>query len=524
MFRLSCLVVFLFPLCAGWVAAVEAPITRVVLYPGSASIERTAQVSAGTRLLEIEGRPSLFDSKTLLVQADRGIRIGQVVVNEASRKEGVHPREKELKKKILALKDQIETLDIEVKSANLVTAYLDRLGGTAPGDRGVADERRVQGVAAGIETAAARAFQRVQRAEIGKRALKDELERAEFELGQFQSGARNTRSVSVQLLAEAAGQVRLSYQLNRAGWQPAYRAALDSGSATVELERLAQISQKTGEDWVGVKLRLSTGQPNAFREPVDPQTRRLVYNRPVVREERAVAMMAAPAPVARKAMAAHPDDDYVAPVIETLGAFASEFDVPGKVTLPADGREVAVSLGKQTHAAKQRVQVTPGVNKNAVLVAEFERSAGVWLAGNIQLYRDSSYVGATRWNPSTSERFSLGFGQDDLLRVTVDRKTLLDGKTGFVSQKLQRKLVDSYVLSNRHRNAIEVLVLESSPVSQSQEVEVERHFDPLPGEADWKGRTGVVAWSRALAPEETWKIDVGYTITYPPEGSVSGLP
>ena len=39
------------------------------------------------------------------------------------------------------------------------------------------------------------------------------------------------------------------------------------------------------------------------------------------------------------------DEDYVAPVIETQEAFATEFEVPGCVTLSADGREVDVSLG-----------------------------------------------------------------------------------------------------------------------------------------------------------------------------------
>jgi len=337
----------------------------------------------------------------------------------------------------------------------------------------------------------------------------------------------------VQTAAEAPGVIRLSYQVNRAGWQPAYRAAIDTTKSTVDLERMAQVSQKTGEDWTGVKLVLSTGQPQAFRLPVDPQTRRLIYYKPVPREERAYAgapaearaAAPAPAPMA-KAMAAPrgESDDYVAPVIETVGAFATEFEVPAKVSLPADGREVAVSLGKQTLAASQRVQVTPAVNKSGVLIAEFERAEGVWLPGNIQLYRDGNYIGATRWQPDATERFALGFGQDDLLRVNVERKNQFAGNAGFVGQKNQRKVADTYVINNLHKSAIDVLVLESAPVSQSEEIEVERLLQPAPSEIDWKGRPGVIGWKKELAPSETWKIDVGYTITYPKEGSVSGLP
>lgn len=503
----------------------EAPITSVVLYPGSATIERTAQVASGMTAVEIKGLPNNFDTKTLLVQADRGIRIGQIVIQDTSKPEGVHPREKELQKKIRELKDLLETQDIEVKSAGLVTAYLDRMSANTVGDKGTIDGKSLAGLAESIEASASRAYQRAQRAEVKKRLIKEDIDRFEFELAQFQSGARNSRSITVQTAVERPGQIRLSYQVSRAGWQPAYRASLDSNKATVDLERLAQVSQKTGEDWVGVRLRLSTGQPQAFRDPVDPQTRYLTYYKPVVREDRAYAMAAAPAPSAARLVASRAEGDaYIAPVIENVGAFATEFEVPARVTLPADGREVSVTLGQQTHAAMQRVQVSPGVNKTGVLTAEFERSAGVWLPGNIQLYRDGSYIGATRWTPDSAERFSLGFGQDDLLRVTVERKKQFAGSAGFVGQRAQRKVADTFVLANLHKSAIDVLVLESSPVSQSEEIEVERNYQPTPIEMDWKGRPGVVAWKKQLAPNETWKIEVGYSIVYPKEGSVSGLP
>ena len=506
-------------------ADVEAPITRVTLYPGGATVERSVELAVGTRLVEIGGLPANFDTKTLQVQADKGIRVGQVLVRDASGKEGVHPREKSLKKTILELKDRIEALDIEVKSAELVTGYLGRMGG---GEKSVQEGKLLRGMADGIETAGRSALQRAQAAEIKKRAIKDELDKAEFDLAQLQSGARNFRRLSVQLAVERAGHLRMIYQVNRAGWQPTYRAALDSAQSQIDLERLVLVSQRTGEDWTDVKLRLSTGQPQAFREPHDPQTRRIVYHRPVPKEEAAraqpMALMAAPASAPMRKAEAREADDYVVPVIETLGAFATEFEVPCRVTVAADGLEIAVSLSKHVLAATQRVQVTPAVQRIPVLVADFERVPGVWLPGNVQLFRDGAYIGATRWNPAGDERFTLGFGQDDLLRVTVDRKVQQDGSAGFAGQKLQRKVVDTYTLTSSHRNAIDVIVLESSPVAQSQEIEVERSFQPAPAGDTWKNRQGVVFWQKKLAPDEAWKIDAGYTITYPKEGLVSGLP
>lgn len=508
--------------------AADAPITSVIVFPGSATVERTVQVPAGNNLIEINDIPAVFDSKTLSVQAGVGVRVGQITVLETGKQPGVHPREKELQKRSQELQDRIDALDIEVKSAELVTGYLGRIGSTG-GDKAQLDGKVAAGVAETIGASAAKALQRAQQAEIRKREIKKELDRVLFELKQVQSGNKVLRGVSVRTAAERPGQIRVSYQVSRAGWQPTYRAALDSAKGTVDLQRMALVSQKTGEDWSGVRLRLSTGQPQAYRDPAEPQTRRLTYVKPMPAQEsqRAFAAAPAPMPAAAPAMAKAADaadDNYVAPVIETQGAFAAEFEVPGAATLPADGREVAVTLGKQQAAAKQAVRVAPRLDRAPVLVAEFDRPAGIWLPGAIQLFRDGHYVGATRWTPDTSPRLTLGFGQDDLLRVAVERKDQQSGSGGFVGQKAQRKVADVFALSSAHKETVDILVLESAPVSQSEEVVVERQFVPPPSEENWKGRTGVVAWRKALAPGETWKIEVGYTIEYPKEGRVNGLP
>lgn len=82
-----------------------------------------------------------------------------------------------------------------------MTGYLSRLEN---GDKGLADGKALRGVADGIEMAGRGALQRAQQAEIRKRAIQGKLDRAEFELAQFRSGARNFRSLSIQLAASAA--------------------------------------------------------------------------------------------------------------------------------------------------------------------------------------------------------------------------------------------------------------------------------------------------------------------------------
>ncbi|MET0540377.1 MAG: DUF4139 domain-containing protein [Variovorax sp.] len=73
-------------------------------------------------------------------------------------------------------------------------------------------------------------------------------------------------TVTVTLAAARDADVALSYQVPGPGWTPAYRAQLDTATRKLRLERQALVAQATGEDWRGVKLMLSTGQPEPERD------------------------------------------------------------------------------------------------------------------------------------------------------------------------------------------------------------------------------------------------------------------
>jgi len=210
--------------------------------------------------------------------------------------------------------------------------------------------------------------------------------------------------------------------------------------------------------------------------------------------------------------------------IEVQTTFSTEFEVPGSVSLPSDGRKLTVSLAKLSLPAKMRLRVVPRLDAQAVVTAEAERPEGVWLAGDIQLYRDGNYVGATSWNPQTSAALVLPFGRDSLVRVKVDRAKDRNGSGGLIGQRNEREVSDLYTLTSHHKTPVELLVLESSPVSTNDQIKVEAKFDPKPTSENWEERQGVVAWARAIAPNESLKFSVVYTIGYPKEAAVAGLP
>lgn len=501
-------------------------ITKVVLYPGSATIERSAPVAPGQSRLELSGLPANFDPRTLRVEADAGIRIGEVAVRDIARTESLGGRESQLEAKIQALKDDKAALDVEAKTAELVRDYLVSLNAKPEGDKvRPIDPKAIPSVIEAIRKGGTDSYGTIRRVELKKRALDRQIAALERDLARLKTGARDSRTLSISLAAGNAGAVRASYQVANAGWRPAYRAALDSTHSRVELERQAMVTQRTGEDWSGVSLRLSTGAPRAA-VLIDPHPWQLAIHQPAAAAElmmqRGVGQVAASAAPAKSSLRERRDE--ARPVAEFQTEFATEFEVPGKVTLAADGRQVNVSLTRQWVPVKQKVRVVPRSDTAAMVTADAERPEGVWLPGDVQLYRDGAYIGSTHWQAQAKDRLVLPFGRDDRVQVTVNRVKNRTGSGGFVGTRAERQIADQYTIISRHKSPVELLLLEASPVAVNDRISVDAVFEPKPKADNWEDRRGVVAWERPLAPGETLKFVADYTITYPKDAAVIGLP
>lgn len=510
-------------------ASASAPVTSVVLYPGSATVTRTAQVSLGATEVLLPGLPANFDLATLRVKGAPGIRIGSVVTQAAARSTPLNPAEAALAAKIAVLKDQHALLGAEIKSATIVKNYLERFdAGAGAGEKASAsvDAKELAGIIGTLGRGASEALIKIERLTVQQRELTGRIDALQRDLATVQPGARDTRDVTVHLAAASSGTLTVSYQVNNAGWKSGYRASLDSLASTVDLDRQARIVQNTGEDWSGVKMTLSTAKPGQSPVGAQAQSWLLSWHAPAPAGEMFPAPAPAPAVYAGMSeKASHMHDNAVDAsfTAESQSTFASQFDVPGRVTLASDGREVTVSLSSQTLAVKQHLRVTPRLEKFAIVVAEAARPDGVWSAGPIQLFRDGNYVGATHWALADGEKAQFSFGRDELLTVSVAAVDAMAGSKGIFNGRAARNTADVFTLVNRHKTPMDVIVIEASPVATAEEIKVRASFEPQPTVTSWEQRRGVVAWKKKLAVGETAKFNVAYSIDFPKEGFMVGL-
>src|SRR5260370_37995681 len=103
--------------CGAVVAEDASRMSSVILYPGSATVERTARVVPGMTRLEISGLPANFDPQTVRVEADAGVHIGEASTKDQSRTAASNARESAIEERIQALKDRQSVLHGDAPAA-----------------------------------------------------------------------------------------------------------------------------------------------------------------------------------------------------------------------------------------------------------------------------------------------------------------------------------------------------------------------------------------------------------------------
>src|SRR5260370_42139952 len=164
--------------CGAVVAEDASRMSSVILYPGSATVERTARVAPGMTRLEISGLPANFDPQTVRVESDAGIRIGEVSTQDESRTAASNARESAIEDKIQALRDRQAVLEVDARSAQLAADYIARLGAPAAGTEKAAPAINGKSVAEVIEAVrrgGSDAFGRIQRVQVQKRELDKQI-------------------------------------------------------------------------------------------------------------------------------------------------------------------------------------------------------------------------------------------------------------------------------------------------------------------------------------------------------------
>jgi uncharacterized protein (TIGR02231 family) len=507
------------------IAATDIPsrISDVTVFYDRAAVTRVAEADlpAGETTLAIAGLPDELLDDSLQVQAEGNA--GLTLLSTDLRREvlsgAANPRVRALEEEVRKLEQQGADLAFQITQLKRRASYLTTLTtGFAKGERTAPALPDIESIYRFYVDETAKLDAEQQNLERQTQPVTAELERARQELKTLdRNKVQRTLLVMLRAGQPAHARLRVQYQLRNASWRPVYNARANDDENRVLLDYDGLVRQRTGEDWLGATLVLSTAQPGLSGrmpelEPV--YLRFLEPPRPVVDNGPAAAskgraLAAAPAPAASESAPQAPAE------VINYGLSVS-YRAPLPANVPADGDPHELALQQITLEAKPRYVITPVLDQAAFLRYHVtNRTDALLLAGDVNLYRDGDLVGKGAINdvPSGAE-FDLDFGRDQ--NLTVQRKRVVDRRSssGLINRKDARERRYQITLENHHPVAVAVQLIDALPVSQNAEITVGGvSFSEPPAAQDQQ--TGKLTWEFELAPQARKTIEFGFIVQWP---------
>ncbi|HZF33650.1 MAG TPA: mucoidy inhibitor MuiA family protein [Candidatus Angelobacter sp.] len=527
---------------------VTAPIKAVTVFPDRAEVTRVVDVSlpAGATTLVIDNLPASLLPESVRVSGEGGkdVVIGSVETKPFYADAAVSEQERQLQAAIEELQDRRHAAEDRIASLQVQLDFIATIGRDMPAtanqeiQRGSMDPAKWQAAWIAMSSGAAEAHAGMRTAEIEMRDIDAKTAKLQQELAQIQTGRSATVVARINLEAGAAesATLRLSYQLPDATWQPLYDARLDSEAGKMSLAQLGQVQQRTGEDWTGVALTLSTAQPSVGAVLPELDSWFVQVAQPLLAGElrRDVGAQAEPATPASPQNMADMDElqnkekDKLAKVDAQLIAseFSAEYRIPGTANVPSDAAPHKFAIATHELAATLAVRAVPKQGAFAHLYAEVTyEGAEPLLPGQVSVFRDGAFVGTESMDmlrPKEKEQF--GFGVDDKVRVEYRLENGEQSTSGIFTDNQHVERRYRIEIANHHSKPMEVTVLDALPVSQDERIEVEQLSDSThPTKTDWEAHKGVLAWTYELKPAEERIINFGYALTYPAGTIVAGM-
>lgn len=309
--------------------------------------------------------------------------------------------------------------------------------------------------------------------------------------------------------------MRVEYRVARAGWEPVYRAALNTESRRVDWRMTARVHQQTGEDWPTVPITLVTSDQRRFY-PV-PTLPPLTIGFVDLDERRPIEPM-----VMGRALSS--DGPARAAEMQDETGFAAEIAVNKPLAIPSGEGGVNLAVFEQRLDADIELRIAPQSSRDAVLVGRFEPNIVHPLpAGRWDIHRDGQQqAGATRPAIRPSESVELSFGVDSRIVVEHDQAPDQRAGHGLIGKFSQIERHHEVTVTSRHEQAFPVTVLLRMPTALDADIVVE----PLPATSTPSRekvdeQPGVWAYERKLAPDEPWEITFAYRVRWPEDKAIT---
>ncbi|KOR34758.1 MULTISPECIES: mucoidy inhibitor MuiA family protein [Planktothricoides] len=508
---------------------IESRIKAATVYTNQALVVRQSQLelTGAEQELIIEGLPLSLQQDSV---RSRGVgnvpvKILGVQTEQVFSSEPIEQRTAEINQEIQAIAAEIQKLEDQIVGINLQrnfvqdlgSKYLERFSSLQPPNEVNLDEiSRLLGFIGSQDQSLAGQITQYKQEKANR---ENQLEVLRDRLKQVQTKTNRDRYSHYRILLaiepESAGtfELEISYLVNYASWSPLYDIRSNTTGDQLHLTYLAEVKQKTGEDWIGINLTLSTAKPSLGKLPNKLKPFFIQSGGFRTREsadELAGRPRSYPAeffeldalleePVPSMDLSAEVKIEAEQAIAETtqVGGIVT-FSLERNSTIPSDDQAHKVML-YQTHYAGQPQHITvPRLDSCAYLETQAINPAdgATLLPGKANIFRDNTLVGTTELEHiSPGQSFKVYLGIDESIKVSRDLV-----KREVESIGTYRRINYSYRirLSNLRAEETKIRVIEQLPVSRDERIKV-RLLRTQPEILE--GEMGTLEWLLVLAPK-----------------------
>lgn len=326
--------------------------------------------------------------------------------------------------------------------------------------------------------------------------------------------------------------ITITYVVPHAGWSPVYNIWANDVHSPVKFYYKANIYQNSGVKWNNVRLTLSTGNPQEGMQPPVLSPWYLAFYTPAYRGntylKNNVAMGAAP--MAAKSEMVVTLDDKVSGEQSTINEYVAvdnsgintEFDIDLPYTIPNDGQQHLVAVKEYETPATYRHYAVPKMEKDAFLQANITNWEELnLLPGQTNIFYEGTYVGQGYLDPSSiKDTMNISLGRDKKIVIKRERDKKLRS-VKMIGSSVRETFAYNITIRNTRKETVTLVFEDQQPVSNDKDIVLEEQDM---GGSVYDETTGSMKWTLTLAPNETKKINFGYTLKYPKGKTVAGLP
>ena len=525
---------------------VKSEISEICVYTDSALVNRVAhlELETGTyKAIFTEIIPEV-DENSLRVSTEgmAVIRLFGAQVKREYLEEVPSERIQQLKEEIQRLEDEItriqnlETILMEKKKfLDSITLFSNE---QIPQDliTSMPQISDLENILIFLDTELKDIYTQTLDCELEMRDLNNKLETLKRELSQVsgvQSKLKRSIIVELEVLKEGATDLKVSYLVGGASWNPIYDARANFEKSEVELVSYGVITQVTGEDWLEVDCSLSTAKPRIggsmpyvaswFLRPYQPEVMRDKVSAPLAATYQTEAFKEEAGALEEPA-----ESEMKYATAEEKG-IAVIYKLPSKVSVKSDKSEHKFPISSQILPAEFEYSSYPRVSPFAYLGSRVTNSKGLQLlAGRVNIFLEGNFVGFSGINNiAPSEEFDLYLGIDENVKV---KRELLEKKVdetliaGIPSRTKKTTFKYKLIVENYKSKKIKVKLFEAIPVSEDDRIKIKIDEISLePGVEDWEDRKGIWLWELELEPQQKQEIFYTFTVEHPRDMQVEGL-